>query len=1023
MRKLFLLFPATLLSATLVAQEYSFRLKNALGFSRQAETVEVSVPTGIDLSHVQLQDEANTVIPFEAVGDTAIRFQAHIDKASTRGYTLSQGVPTTPQKLTYAAIKQPASRSDIAWENDITAYRMYSSVLLQNEPNTGNGVDLWVKKTSANIIDAMYGLSNYHAESQYGVDAYSVNGKRLGVGGVSHVVNGKLVVHAPHDACTITHNTALKSAFTLTYNAIEVDGVTYKKTLLVETTAGALLNKATVRYEPLSPGTAKTIRLAAAIYQHTDMSSVTTDGVAYTANPGVAGWAENKSEGTVTTANARFYQGIIMPDEHATTEVIDHHLCLTVDYTPGTELVYYFGGGWSVFPEGTYSCDDDWFAALDRFKQQLNTPLTKTSWQGEIPEKEEVINILHLANSHWQETHPTHGDHFWNRAVYHTGNMAAYAVTQDQSYLDYSRAWAERNNYWGVTGTDKSKWKYTYGESADYVLFGDNQICFQVYADLYNIYHDERMIERAREVMEYEMSTDYSGYWWWVDGFYMVMPVMTKLYNITGNERYLEKLHEYWKWGYNIMWDEEAGLYYRDGDYVYPQHKTSSGGKDFWARGDGWITAALPRVLEELPKDNKYRDEYIANFRSLAEALRQCQCTDAAGNGYWCRSLLEESYAPGYETSGTALITYGLLWGINNGILDEELYGAVVERAWRYLTTIALQPDGTVGYVQPIGSNAAPGTYMTASQTADFGVGAFLLAAAEMSKYASGETAATPLRLSGVELSEGITLALRFNTQLHEEGITDADNYLIDGQPLSADDVADIVYDGDRTITLTLANELDYGRYLISLRNLSSADGGTIDVTQSRTLLRTVPLSRNTTIQSVLAEGAQSGNPASNTIDNSYGTRWSYEGTGKWIRFYLGSIAQQVKAIDLAWYLGNTRCNYFDVQYSLTGSSWTTILANQKSSGMTTELERYKFPKTVKAKYIRVVCNKVDGTTWNSMTEARVILDEDDEDAIDATEDDFSTPAEIAIYDLNGRKVTRPARHGIYIQNGKKVVY
>ena len=131
-------------------------------------------------------------------------------------------------------------------------------------------------------------------------------------------------------------------------------------------------------------------------------------------------------------------------------------------------------------------------------------------------------------------------------------------------------AWAERNNYWGQTGTDKSLWKFGYGESANYVLFGDNQICFQIYADLYNLLGGKDKIARAREVMEYQMSTDESGYLWWVDGFYMVLPIMTKLYNITGNQQYLDKMYEYWRWGTDLMWDEEAGLYYRDRHYIYP---------------------------------------------------------------------------------------------------------------------------------------------------------------------------------------------------------------------------------------------------------------------------------------------------------------------------------------------------------------------------------------------------------------------------------------------------------------------
>jgi hypothetical protein len=59
----------------------------------------------------------------------------------------------------------------------------------------------------------------------------------------------------------------------------------------------------------------------------------------------------------------------------------------------------------------------------------------------------------------------------------------------------------------------------------------------------------------------------------------------------------------------------------------------------------------------------------------------------------------------------------------------------VVEKAWTYLTTVALQPSGLVGYVQPIGERAIPGQIVDANSTSNFGVGAFLLAACEMVRY------------------------------------------------------------------------------------------------------------------------------------------------------------------------------------------------------------------------------------------------------------------------------------------------
>ncbi len=347
--------------------------------------------------------------------------------------------------------------------------------------------------------------------------------------------------------------------------------------------------------------------------------------------------------------------------------------------------------------------------------------------------KKEIISLIDQVNSLWQDNHPDLGNSFWNVAAYHTGNMEAYKVTHNKKYLDYSLAWAEKNQWMGAKSNNKAEWKYNYGENDQHVLFGDWQICFQTYIDLYNFTgkNDPRMITRAKEVMEYEMSTNANDYWWWVDGLYMVMPVMTKLYNVTANEMYLEKLHSYLSYANSIMYDEEAKLYFRDAKYVYPKHKSVNGLKDFWARGDGWIFAGYAKIIQDLPDSAKHKKEYILRFKDMAGALADAQQKE----GYWTRSLLDSEHAPGPETSGTAFYTYGFLWGINNGILDKTTYLPVVEKSWSYLTEFALQPDGTIGYVQPIGEKAIPGQVVDKNSTSDFGVGAFLLAASEMYRY------------------------------------------------------------------------------------------------------------------------------------------------------------------------------------------------------------------------------------------------------------------------------------------------
>jgi len=346
-------------------------------------------------------------------------------------------------------------------------------------------------------------------------------------------------------------------------------------------------------------------------------------------------------------------------------------------------------------------------------------------------EKENVLAKINLANTYFQTNNKPEVRAFWDHAAYHTGNMELYQLTKNEQYRKYSEDWAIYNQWMGAKSQDKSQWKYSYGEKDEYVLFGDWQICFQTYIDLYQIKPEAYKIARAKEVMGYQISTSKNDYWWWADGLYMVMPVMTKMYKLTGDEKYLEKLHEYLTFSNSIMYDQEAKLYYRDAKYVYPKHKSNNGGKDFWARGDGWVFAGLAKVLKDLPKNNKHRKEYIEIYKGMAKAIVSSQQKE----GYWTRSMLDPQHAPGPETSGTAFFTYGLLWGINNGILKEKQFRPAAKLAWKYLSETALQKDGRVGFVQPIGEKAIPGQIIDAKSTSNFGVGAFLLAGCEYYRF------------------------------------------------------------------------------------------------------------------------------------------------------------------------------------------------------------------------------------------------------------------------------------------------
>ena len=376
----------------------------------------------------------------------------------------------------------------------------------------------------------------------------------------------------------------------------------------------------------------------------------------------------------------------------------------------------------------------------------------------------QVKDIIRKVNTYWQTNNKPEVRSFWDNAAYHTGNMEVYKLFEErgtrrsamplcsakneergnlkaerEQMLDYSIRWAEHNRWMGATEPDPTKWKYRqYGEGQDYVLFGDWQICFQTYIDLFLFEErgarNEERVARAKEVMGYEADSRATDYWWWADALYMVMPVMTKMYRLTGDQKYLDKLYANLLYSDSIMLDAETGLYFRDGKYVWPKHQSANGRKDFWARGDGWVLAGLAKVLQDMPETYVRQPFFVEKYTRLARAVARLQQKE----GYWTRSMMDPQHAPGPETSGTAFFTYGLLWGVNHSYLSKKEFAPVIARAWRYLTETALQKSGKVGYVQPIGERAIPGQTVDQNSEANFGVGAFLLAACEYCRYLEG---------------------------------------------------------------------------------------------------------------------------------------------------------------------------------------------------------------------------------------------------------------------------------------------
>ncbi|MCY1723063.1 glycoside hydrolase family 88 protein [Prolixibacteraceae bacterium Z1-6] len=348
----------------------------------------------------------------------------------------------------------------------------------------------------------------------------------------------------------------------------------------------------------------------------------------------------------------------------------------------------------------------------------------------QLPSKNEVMESMVLANSYFMKKWPDTGktiftnierpSNIWTRAVYYEGLMALYAISPEKEYYDYAVSWG-----------DAHKWNLRRGiETRN----ADNQCCGQTYLDLYEIESNPERMENIKASIDLMMETDKTDDWDWIDALQMAMPVFAKLSVITGNKEYSERMYEMYmdskvKQGF---YNTKDHLWWRDKDFL-PPYQEPNGEDCYWSRGNGWVVAALVRVLEILPADDPHRKEYLKTYKEMMKALFPIQRSD----GFWNASLHDPNNYGGKETTGTALFVYGMAWGVNNGLLSAKKYMPALTKGWNAMANESVHPNGFLGYVQGTGKepkDGQPVTYDSKPDFEDYGLGCFLLAGTEVYK-------------------------------------------------------------------------------------------------------------------------------------------------------------------------------------------------------------------------------------------------------------------------------------------------
>ena len=378
---------------------------NPLAMERSNEMVEVSMETitnrlGLaDTAQIVVLDADGQQVPYQITYDGKVIFPATIAANGAATYTIQTG---TPEAFDVKACGKcyPERMDDMAWENDLVAFRAYGPAL-QAKGERGFGYDLFTKyNTTEPILEAMYAKElnketrakiaelkktdpkaaaelsrerSYHIDHGYGMDCYAV-GPTLGAGVAALMVNDSIIYPWCYKNQEILDNGPLRFTVKLEFTPLTVKGdSTVVETRLITLDAGSHLNRTAVSYSNLK----ETLPIVAGIVLHEPDGAVVADA---------ANGYITYVDPTTGPDNGKIFMGAVVPtvvkdaktvlfseQEKKERNNADGHVLAVSDYEPGSEYVYYWGFAWD---KADIKTADAWNRYMADFAQKVRNPLT-----------------------------------------------------------------------------------------------------------------------------------------------------------------------------------------------------------------------------------------------------------------------------------------------------------------------------------------------------------------------------------------------------------------------------------------------------------------------------------------------------------------------------------------------------------------------------------------------------------------------------------------------------------------------
>lgn len=313
----------------------------------------------------------------QLIDDDKVLIEVSVQPHQTANYFVVSGEPIERQACVSGQL-YAIRKDDIAWENDLCAYRIYGPAL-QKSGERAFGIDVWVKNTSEPVVAARYAadfsgnliedslrkagkheeanyinrITSFHIDHGNGMDVYGV-GPSLGCGAPALIIDGKMKMPYCYTSYKITDNGPLRVSIELDY----ADG----EHRVISLDKGSHFNEMRVWYDNIP--SKSNVSLAAGIVLHDNNKPILGNSYVCYADPTEDGGHYSQ-----------IFVATLFPFNNVKTCTITDempHAIGIVDKYKGEPVTYYFGAAWSDYDIRTLP---EWQLRVQSFISAKQNPL------------------------------------------------------------------------------------------------------------------------------------------------------------------------------------------------------------------------------------------------------------------------------------------------------------------------------------------------------------------------------------------------------------------------------------------------------------------------------------------------------------------------------------------------------------------------------------------------------------------------------------------------------------------------